>query len=92
MTIIAEDWHDLKGKWNGLIRSVKVGVTSAHNLNIFHTADHNGYSMATIIDNNHFEQCYTEKKCRKWQTVSILHYIRMSIVVYGLMSTYNRFK
>ena len=108
ITITAQDWHDLKGEWKGLTRSVIVGgdnghfndvesakptfleveltliwneqskgryigyhtsgvheeiivgVASAHNPNIFHTVDHNGYSIGTIIDDNHFELCYTE--------------------------------
>lgn len=62
MTITAQDWHDLKREWKDLTSSVKVGVASVHKSNIFHTADHNEYSMATIIDNNHFELFYTEKK------------------------------
>ena len=108
MTITAQDWHDLKGEWKGLTRSVIVGgdnghfidietlkptfseveitliwneqsngryigyhssgdheeviigVASAHNPDIFHTVDHNGYSMGTMINDNQFELCYTE--------------------------------
>ena len=37
-----------------------IGVASAYNPKIFHTVDHNGYSMGTIINDNQFELCYTE--------------------------------
>ena len=30
MTITAQDWHDLKGEWKGLTRSVIVGGDNGH--------------------------------------------------------------